>query len=146
MALLVHQEEIPLAVESDIGLVVIHRHLFFKSIEHLEGILGDLDILLEAELDPNVGHGKSGGGSFVSRIPFNNSHFEFTIALHEIVSSGGAHDAATHNEDIIIGFAHTLSLISQCLNPQYLFAPSWIARSVDRVNGLVLLDSKKGIG
>jgi hypothetical protein len=102
-------------VVGDAGTVAGHRHIVFEAFEHVEGVLRNLDVLFQAELDPGVDHGKGGGGPGICQITFNDGHLQSRIFLGQIKGGGGTHDPATDNNDVITllavhGLAFSLSV------------------------------------
>jgi hypothetical protein len=102
-------------VIGDAGTVAGHRHIVFEAFEHVEGVLRNLDVLFQAELDPGVDHGKGGGGPGICQITFNDGHLQSRIFLGQIKGGGGTHDPATDNNDVITllavhGLAFSLSV------------------------------------
>ena len=105
--LFAHQEQVALAVKINPGRPVLNRHLLLEALQHLKRVLGDLDVLLEAELDADVAHGKGGRGAGIGGIAFHHRDLERRVGFRQVIGRGAAHDAAAGDDHVVgLGVFH----------------------------------------
>ena len=97
----IHQKQITLPAKGDMRPVVRHRHLVFEAFQDPKCVLGNLDILFEAELDAGIGHGEGGGCPGIGGIAFNNGDVQAFIGPGEVIGGGAAHDPPTDDDHVV---------------------------------------------
>src|SRR5262245_29316869 len=75
-------------------------HLVAEGVEHLEGVLGDPDVLLEVELDPHVAIGEHGGCMPIRGVALDDRHSKSGTGPEEVVGGGATHHPTTDDDHV----------------------------------------------
>jgi hypothetical protein len=105
-SLLAHQKEVAFGMVANCRFSAFHRHIFFEPLQGLKGILRNLDVFLELELNADVTSGQASRGLLIGRIPFDDSDIEFVITDHKMISGAATHDAAPNDDHIVYFSTH----------------------------------------